>query len=1178
MKQNNKKKNKTRRKENRNKKTFNKNLKCVGVNAAGLASKLLSLDVMLRELQPSIFMIQETKLYRQGKIKTDQAEKFAIYELNRKNSRGGGLCIGALHSLDPVWIAEGDDDSEFLVVGVTLGQFSVRAICGYGPQLNDPLERKQKFWADMEAQVRDADLNNAGVIIQMDSNAWLGDSVIKGDPNSQNKNGELLMEFINRNQNMNIINGSNICNGTITRQRKTKLKTEESILDLFIVCDKLKPYVSEMIIDEERRHPLVTKANTFSDHFTTILNMSISVKQNNEERRELFNFRNVECQEIFRKITENNKKLTDCFKTDEPLETQCIKWRKNLEKTFHQSFRKIRVKEPKVSEENILLAQKLKLINEQKKKVEPDPDLENKVEEIEKKLSELTSKKNRDKVIKNFKTLSGSQGDSFTQGVWTIKKKIFPKHKAALPVAVKNVNGRLMTSKSDIKKIYLETFSFRLRDRPIKEEYKNIKEITEELCQLRLSVTKNNKSENWTMGDLEKTLKQLKKNKSRDPEGLANELFRPDVAGNDLKESLLTMFNKMKESTFIPEFMRLKNITALYKGSGEMNNLANSRGIIVGSVFNSILMSLIYNGKYDVIDENMSDSQAGARRGKNIRLHNWVLNSVINEAIKNKLELDVIVCDYAEAFDSLWVDSICNDLYDSGVQDDQLNLIYEADRASLVGVKSPSGMTDREWVQKKVLQGEKLGPIKCGNSVDKIGKYCLENKTYLHLYRNKVPVPPLSLLDDIIAIAKCGYKSVEMASYLNTQTNIRKLRFGVKKCFKLHVGKDHIKCPELTIDNWKLEKKEEIISNIWELEDIEDKEALINEVDSTRYLGEVVCSSGSQDKNIQARVQRGMSAANTIIQILQETCFGKYDCEVFLVLRDSLLLSTLITNSETWNHVTKKNIELLEAVDEKMLRKKFELHPKTSKVYLYLELSLIPIRFLIMQRRVLFLKFLLNEDESSLVFQILQEQLNNELKHDWTETVRQDLAYLDIDLSMEEIKDTSEEDFKNEVREKTKMKAFEYLLNIKESQSKMNKLRYKNFEIQGYLKSTQNITNSQVNFTLSARNRGLNLRANFKSTQESLECRGCMDKNTIESQEHLLTCGALNTNSVSNNKEVKYDDLFSEDPDLIIKASDTLRTLYRRFQTLLNSSPSACGNTRAAETSSSSICDVSDTV
>ena len=51
-------------------------------------------------------------------------------------------------------------------------------------------------------------------------------------------------------------------------------------------------------------------------------------------------------------------------------------------------------------------------------------------------------------------------------------------------------------------------------------------------------------------------------------------------------------------------------------------------------------------------------------------------------------------------------------------------------------------------------------------------------------------------------------------------------------------------------------------------------------------------------------------------------------------------------------------------------------------------------------------------------------------------------SYLDIDLSMEAIKDISEEEFKNEVREKIKKKAFEYLLKIKESQSKMNKLRY----------------------------------------------------------------------------------------------------------------------------------------
>ena len=1147
------------------------------MNAAGLASKLLSLDVMLRELEPSIFMIQETKLYKQGKIKIDQTKKYAVYELNRKNSRGGGLCLGVLHTLDPVWIAEGDDDSEFLVVGVTLGRYSVRAICGYGPQLNDTLERKQKFWADIEAQVRDAELNNAGVIIQMDSNAWLGDSVIKGDPNNQNKNGELLMEFINRNPILNIINGTDFCKGTITRQRKTKIRKEESILDLFIVCDKLKPYITEMKIDEERRHPLVTKSNTLSDHFTTILDMKIVLKHIKEERKELFNFKNIDCQEVFRKLTENNHDLINCFKTNESLKVQCDKWRKNLETIFYKSFRKIRISNrAEVSEESALLEKKLKLINEHKKNTTVDEDLEEIIEETEKKLNLLIAKKNRDKVVKNFKVLGSG---SFNSGVWEIKKKIFPKHKAALPVAVKDVNGRLLTSKSDIKNVYIDTFTFRLRDRPMKQDYRDIQEQTEELCKLRLGVTKQNKSPEWTLKDLEKAFSNLKRNKARDPEGLCNELFKPNVAGTDLMKSMLIMFNKMKEKSFIPEFMRLKNITTIYKGSGEMNNLANSRGIIVGSVFNTILSALIYGDKYDIIDDNMSDSQAGARRGKNIRQHNWVLNSVINDALKNKVELDLIVSDYAEAFDSLWADSVSNDLYDSGVKDDQLNLIYEADRASLVGVKTASGITDRRWVEKKVLQGEKLGPIKCGNSVDQIGKQCLENEKYLHYYRNKVPVPPLSLIDDIIAIAKCGYKSVEMTSYLNTQTNIKKLRFGVKKCFKMHIGKDHTKCPDLTIDNWKLEKKEEIISNIWDMEDTEDDIANLKEVEHTRYLGEVVSNTGSQDRNIQTRVTRGLSAGESIIQILQETCFGKYDCEVFLIFRESLLLSTLISNSETWNYITKKNIETLEAVDENLIRKKFELHPKTSKTFLYLDLGLVPIRFQIMQRRLGFLHFLLNENPDSLVHQILQEQLTNPVRHDWIELVEQDLIDLDIDNSMEEIKECPAEEFKRIVKERTEEKAFEYLSKLKENQSKMKNLKYKKLELQTYLKSNQNLTNSQVNFTLSARSRGLNLRDNFKSTQETLVCRICEDINSVESQPHLLDCAGINVNIVSTENQTNYKNLFSENPDLIVKTSNALRTAYKRFQELLKNRPSACGDsTRAAEVEADTLPGAGDSI
>ena len=81
------------------------------------------------------------------------------------------------------------------------------------------------------------------------------------------------------------------------------------------------------------------------------------------------------------------------------------------------------------------------------------------------------------------------------------------------------------------------------------------------------------KSANWTMKDLEKALKRLKTGKCMDPEGLIRDIFKEGVIGDNLKESLLIMFNKIKKTGFIPSFMRIANISAIYKGRGEILDL-----------------------------------------------------------------------------------------------------------------------------------------------------------------------------------------------------------------------------------------------------------------------------------------------------------------------------------------------------------------------------------------------------------------------------------------------------------------------------------------------------------------------------------------------------------------------------------------------------------------------------
>ena len=146
-------------------------------------------------------------------------------------------------------------------------------------------------------------------------------------------------------------------------------------------------------------------------------------------------------------------------------------------------------------------------------------------------------------------------------------------------------------------------------------------EVQEELFNMRLKLAEGKKTPAWEMNDLEEALATLKSGKSRDPEGLIREVFKDEVIGEDLKNSLLILYNKIKDNGKIPSFMTYINISAIYKGKGELNDLDSDRGIFLVSLFRTILMKVIYKDKYNVIEESMSDSNIGARKGKNIRNH-----------------------------------------------------------------------------------------------------------------------------------------------------------------------------------------------------------------------------------------------------------------------------------------------------------------------------------------------------------------------------------------------------------------------------------------------------------------------------------------------------------------------------------------------------------------------------
>ena len=69
---------------------------------------------------------------------------------------------------------------------------------------------------------------------------------------------------------------------------------------------------------------------------------------------------------------------------------------------------------------------------------------------------------------------------------------------------------------------------------------------------------------------------------------------------------------------------------------------------------------------------------------------------------------------------------------------------------------------------------------------------------------------------------------------------------------------------------------------------------------------------GKNVKNIAARTNRGIGTVNQIMSILDDICFGKYYFKVAMVFRNSLLLSSLLTNAEAWYNLSDNDVKELE--------------------------------------------------------------------------------------------------------------------------------------------------------------------------------------------------------------------------------------------------------------------------
>ena len=170
-------------------------------------------------------------------------------------------------------------------------------------------------------------------------------------------------------------------------------------------------------------------------------------------------------------------------------------------------------------------------------------------------------------------------------------------------------------------------------------------------------------------------------------------------------------------------------------------------------------------------------------------------------------------------------------------------------------------MTERVQIDNIVTQGGVWGPIQCSNQVDGLGKECMSRNKHLYNYKGIVKIMPLAMIDDILAIAKCGIESVAVNMFVNCKIEMKKLPFSIPKCKHLHVGQCNPFCPTLLVHGEEVEK-----------------------TTSEKYIGDFITGTIAEcnNDNVSFRHTKGLGIVAQIMSILDSVSLGSYLFETLL--------------------------------------------------------------------------------------------------------------------------------------------------------------------------------------------------------------------------------------------------------------------------------------------------------
>ena len=542
----------------------------------------------------------------------------------------------------------------------------------------------------------------------------------------------------------------------------------------------------------------------------------------------------------------------------------------------------------------------------------------------------------------------------------------------------------------------------------------------------------------------------------------------------------------------------------------------------------------MYDDSYPVIDQYLTDVNVGARKQRNIRDNIFVLGAVTNSVINGKQPaIQAQVMDVDTCFDKLWLQQAINALFEDGLTNDTLNILYEENKNAQIAIKVNDKITRRVNIQEIIIQGSVWGSLKCTAIMDKLNKLILQEPQAIYHYKNdpSIQIGVLGMVDDTLSISECGTTSVTKNAIINSFVENQRLTLSNVKSVVIHIGSENkckVTCPKLKVH-----------------------EQTMKIATSAKYLGDVVSGRGVQD-TIESRIEKGWGKVSQILGLLAEIPSGPHRIKMAIKMREALLCSSMLLNSEAWSDLKESQIDKMEVVDRSLIRSLVEAHSKTPKEFLYLEVGVLKFRHLIMIRRMTYHHQILQRDDEETTKKIYMKQTQQNCKGDWYRLLLEDFKFINEVINEDKIISYSKDAYKKIIKQKVKEAAFRQYLSEKEvNKKKLGDITYHAFNVQPYL-TNKNFTRKEINLLHRLRSKCHPAKMNFrKMHKNNLKCS--LNCDSLETQKHIFEECRPIINKIKLTTHCKIDQVFGSVTDqkeaiqVFIQIEEARKKLVKSF-------------------------------